>query len=160
MNNQTSYSSPFLHHLQISLLVTLLTTGLLLLALPAAAHTLTAPATVQADGSGNYETTATFLVGPGSVRLVAANVYGTENSGVDEVMIDFFCTTEYAEGEELEFPVVGQLVNPADGAMVAVQVFDCDEIEYWVEIEVLPTPVSTEDHTWGSMKARYRGSHR
>jgi hypothetical protein len=72
---------------------------LLLFSLPVAAHTLTAPATIQANGSGNYETTATILVGPGSVRLAAANVLGTENSGVDEVMIDFFCTIEYAEGE-------------------------------------------------------------
>jgi hypothetical protein len=149
MNNHTS------HPLHFSWRVTLLTSGLLLLALPVAAHTLTAPATIQANGNGNYETTATFLVGPGSVRLAAANVYGTENSGADEVMIDFFCTTEYAEGEQLEFPVVGQLVNPGVGAMVAVQVFDCDDIEYWVEVEVLPPAVPTEGHTWGAVKARY-----
>ena len=150
MNNHTS------HPMHFSWRATLLTSGLLLLALPVAAHTLTAPATIQANGNGNYETTATFLVGPGSVRLAAANIYGTENSGADEVMIDFFCTTEYAEGEQLEFPVVGQLVNPEEGAMVVVQVFDCDEIEYWVEVEVLPPTVPIEDHSWGAVKARYR----
>jgi hypothetical protein len=144
------------HPMQFSRPVTLLTLGLLLLAFPVAAHTLTAPATIQANGNGNYETSATFLVGPGSVRLATANVLGTENSGVDEVMIDFFCTTEFAEGEQLEFPVVGQLVNPGVGAMVGVQVFDCDEIEYWVEIEILPPTVPTEGHAWGAVKALYR----
>jgi hypothetical protein len=150
MNNHAS------HPFQFSRLITLLVSGLLLLVSPVGAHTLTAPATIQADGNGNYETTATFLVGPGSVRLAAANIYGTENAGVDEVMIDFFCTTEYAEGEQLEFPVVGQLVNPGGGAMVAVQVYDCDDIEYWIEVDVLPAPVPMEGYTWGTIKILYR----
>jgi len=129
--------------------------GLMLLAIPVTAHTLTAPATVQASGDGHYETAATFLVGPGSVRLAAANVYGTENSGADEYMLDFFCETEYPEGEQLELPIVGQLVNPLEGALVAVQVLDCDEIEYWVEVEVVPPPVAAANPTWGTLKSRY-----
>jgi hypothetical protein len=40
--------------------------------------------------------------------------------------------------------------------MVGVQVFDCDDIEYWVEVEVLPPVVPTEDHSWGAVKAIYR----
>jgi len=144
------------HQLISARFIILMISGVLLLALPVAAHTLTAPATIQADGDGHYESTATFLVGPGSVWLAAMNIYGTENSGANELMIDYFCTTEFTEGEQLEFPIVGQLVNLDQGAMVSVQVFDCDEIEYWVEVEVLNPTVSKKSRSWGKVKGHYQ----
>jgi hypothetical protein len=71
-------------------------------------------------------------------------------------MIDYFCTTAYTEGELLEFPIAGQLVDRDQSAMVGVQVFDCDEIEYWVEVQVLAPTVSSKDRSWGKVKNHYR----
>ncbi len=93
---------------------------LAVLAGAAAAHTLYLPAAVQSDAQGNWVTTAVFTAGPGSASLAAANVYGTENAGANEVMIDF-CIPVFGEGETYELQIWGRLVDPGQPAAVGVQ---------------------------------------
>jgi hypothetical protein len=121
-------------------------------------NTLSAPDTVYAGSQGEFAYRFTVRVEPDSTRLAGIGWNNGDNvSGA--VHGDCFCFSncDYGPGEELQFDVAGNLIEPSSPGTVENWAALCLEPSLYVMTVVMPhITMPALPVTWGILKARYR----
>jgi len=128
--------------------------ALIALAAPAAAHELTGPAYVVADGEGHFAYELVLVI-ENPVEFGFAEEDGTDNTDIGHWIADGFCLTVIDPGTSA-IPVEGNLLDATQSGTVIHTEFLCDGFLGVVTTTILPPGVATAPLTWGTLKARYR----
>ncbi|MFO7653975.1 MAG: hypothetical protein R6X25_09155 [Candidatus Krumholzibacteriia bacterium] len=141
---------------QVSRRMVIVALALLLAPAFAAAHELTAPEVVVADGDGNFTFDVTLEVtaaaGDGAIDIE------TENTDLYQVHIDGFCLSTLEPGSQVH-TVTGSLLNPAANGLIVYTRSLCDGFEATVSTLIQEPVVSTGRAgpcSWSVLKTVYR----
>ncbi len=119
--------------------------------------TFLAPATVQADGAGNFTFIAVLIAGEGCVGVTGHAYLGQDN--VDAMLwADTFCIDPQpvAPGTQYWFTVEGSLIDPGRSGTVWSHSAHCTGGGGDAVTTVLAPTVPNDESSWGSLKSHYR----
>src|SRR5262245_45178833 len=125
------------------------------------AHTMRAPAVVEAEPDGSFRFEALFKVGPGNERLAFYEVYGSDDLDLPAYVADGECVDLLPEGGEIAITLDGSLVDLKRAGIAFVYLVTCgvsgDETVFAAEIAVVPPRMHTL--YWIENGAIWRGSN-
>jgi hypothetical protein len=133
---------------------------LMILAVPAAAHTWQCPTEVRASSEGAFQFDVVLTIEDVAVYAGSYTEIGTDNVDGVNMVADGFCIEELAPGTELRMTVHGTLIDPEQPGAVHIDQFVCGLGDtpdtYWDrEVTILPAVVATDQSTFGMLKARF-----
>ena len=120
----------------------------------AAAHEITAPPAVVADGAGHFSFTVTVGVTV-ETQQGSAVIDGTDNTNLGVTYLDGFCISTLAPGF-YPWQITGNLADPHFGGSVQYSHSLCDGWNGSVTVNIIPPTVTVENLSWCTLKALYR----
>jgi hypothetical protein len=121
---------------------------------PLAAHEISAPDVIQADGSGAFTWVITVTI-TSPIEFAYAEWDGTDNTDVGVQIADGFCMVVIEPGTQ-EFVIAGNLLDPTEQGSLTYTHAMCDGWDGTVSTTVLPPSVSVEQTSFSTLRERYR----